>query len=167
MCCPRTSRISGSLSWVRSRPSNTMRPPVTLATVVGKRRMIEKAVMDFPDPLSPTSPTLPPAGTLSETWSTGVTVPSDVAISVVRLSRVSRSAIVSPSLVEPRVDRVVESVADEIEPDDGERDPEAGEDAHPPRFAQVGLRVVQHAAPGDEVGVAEPEKPEARLEQDR
>ena len=66
---PRTPRISASESARRSVPSSTTRPPTERATG-GSSRMIASAVIDFPQPLSPTSAWISPAARSNVTPST-------------------------------------------------------------------------------------------------
>ena len=58
---PRTARISGTESESRSRPSKWMRPPASMRPGFGISRMMASAVMDLPQPDSPTSASVSPA----------------------------------------------------------------------------------------------------------
>ena len=59
-------------SWVMSRPWNSMRPPVASIS----RSSVLPSV-DLPQPDSPTSATVSPASTVSDTSSTARSVPVD------------------------------------------------------------------------------------------
>ena len=71
---PRTSRISSSVSATRSRSRNQTCPAV-IRPFFSSSRMIDNAVMLFPEPDSPTSPTVALAGMVRLTPSTALTVP--------------------------------------------------------------------------------------------
>ena len=60
---PRTSSSLRSDSFVRSRPSNVTEPSTIFAGGFGMRPMIESAVTDFPQPDSPTMPSVLPFST--------------------------------------------------------------------------------------------------------
>ena len=64
---PRMPRISRSALAIRSSPSKRMRPVVVAAST---RRSTDSAVIDLPDPDSPTSANFSPGATLNETSST-------------------------------------------------------------------------------------------------
>ena len=75
---PRTLRISGTGKDRRSRPSKRMRLSGSMRPGRGTRRMMESAVMDLPQPDSPTSASVSPAAIDSATRSTtGVRPASD------------------------------------------------------------------------------------------
>src|SRR5581483_9791005 len=67
------------------RPASRTEPPTTWPTF-GRRFMIDRPVVDLPQPDSPTSPTHSPAPTLNETPSTAVTVAERRRNSVCRSS---------------------------------------------------------------------------------
>ena len=54
MPAPRTSRISATVAAQRSRPSNIIRPP-SIVTSLGSSRMMALAIIDLPEPDSPTT----------------------------------------------------------------------------------------------------------------
>jgi hypothetical protein len=64
----RIGRISERESFVMSRPSKTRRP-----SVASSRRMTQRAIVDFPQPDSPTTPSVSPRLTLKLTPSTAFT----------------------------------------------------------------------------------------------
>ena len=57
---PRMERISSSFIWTRSFPSNRISPSVIKPVRSGRSFMILKAMVDFPAPVSPTSPRVSP-----------------------------------------------------------------------------------------------------------
>ena len=69
---PRILHISFSPRGTRSRPSRLIFPPVTWPTL-GRSFMIERPVVVFPQPDSPTTPTHSPWSTWKETSSTATT----------------------------------------------------------------------------------------------
>src|SRR5580704_10714700 len=72
ICMPRRyGRIADLDSLLRSAPSKMRRPAVS-----GYRRMIERASVDFPHPVSPTRPRVSPRCTSRLTPSTALTVPT-------------------------------------------------------------------------------------------
>ena len=75
---PRTSARSLSERVVRSRPSQSTSPPTIFAGGFGIRPMIESAVTDFPQPDSPTIPSVRPTSTSKVMPSTARTTPSRV-----------------------------------------------------------------------------------------
>src|SRR5512137_2207870 len=93
------------------------------------RYMIESAVTDFPQPLSPTSPTTSPSPMSKSTPSTACTVPWAVANSVFSPRMARRFFTCLPP--EPRVHDVPEPVADEIDRDGEDEEREAGQDDGP------------------------------------
>ncbi len=76
MSLPRTWRISSSLSPSRSRPSNMISPVGISAGGTSSRRMIDSDVTLFPQPDSPTMPSVSPGMIEKLTPSTALTTPS-------------------------------------------------------------------------------------------
>src|SRR5882724_1807777 len=76
---PRMSRTSRELSFSTSRPSNMIDPETILPGGLGIRRMIERLATDFPEPDSPTMPSVSPCFTSKLIPSTALTVPSSVS----------------------------------------------------------------------------------------
>ena len=66
---PRTRRISPRDFVRRSSPSNQI-SPLTVRAAGGRRRRSERASVVFPEPDSPTMPSVSPSPTVSETSST-------------------------------------------------------------------------------------------------
>src|SRR5262245_34500898 len=85
------ARISASLSFSNSRPSNKISPPTT-RPCDAISRMIESAVTDLPQPDSPTRLRVSPRSSVNETSSTERTSPRLVEKNVFRL-RTSRRLI--------------------------------------------------------------------------
>ena len=57
---PRKRRISASVALVTSWPSSQISPSVILPILLGNSRMIERAMVVFPAPVSPTTPRVSP-----------------------------------------------------------------------------------------------------------
>ena len=72
MCAPRRAESSCDRIRTTSLPWKSTLPSVILPGG-GMRRMMDVAVMDLPQPLSPTMPTTSPLRTKNEAWSTGLT----------------------------------------------------------------------------------------------
>ncbi len=64
MSRPRTSRIASSDRCSRLRPSNRMRPAVTLPVFLARSRMMASEETDLPQPDSPTMATVSPGLTV-------------------------------------------------------------------------------------------------------
>ena len=75
---PRSSRRSSSPSSTRSRPPKRIRLPGSILPGGSMSRMIESAVTLFPEPDSPTTPSVRPALTSRSTPSTARTSPERV-----------------------------------------------------------------------------------------
>ena len=68
----------------------------------------------------------------------------------------------------PRIEHIIEAVAEQVEADHDRHDGEARPHRHPWRLAKELARHVEHAAPGGRGRqLAEPEEGEARLGEDR
>src|SRR6266550_2765153 len=119
-------------SWARSTPSNMIRPEMF---VVGDRvrpRMVMLATL-FPQPDSPTIPSVWPRSTAKDAPSTAFTTPSSVSKWTLR-SWIS-SRLTSASLVpHPRVEVGIGDVDDQVEDDDEE----GAEQGHALDHGQVG-----------------------------
>jgi hypothetical protein len=74
---PRSLRICGSGSCTKSLPNSAIEPDSIFADE-DNSRMIDSDVTLFPDPLSPTMPSVRPASTRNEMSSTARTTPSSV-----------------------------------------------------------------------------------------
>ena len=75
---PRNSRISVRLFASRSSPSNKTCPPTMRPPGSGTSRKIDRHVIDFPDPDSPTIPSVSPRPTEKLAPSTAFTTPRRV-----------------------------------------------------------------------------------------
>src|SRR5437867_2156261 len=169
MCFQRIFRISDSLIVARSFPEYRMWPS-TIRPFFGSRRMIDSAVVVFPQPLSPASPRLSPFSSVHETSSTARTVPERVSKYVLRWST-SMRAVHSP-LTQFRVQDLVQGVAEEREAQDDsdEREPRH----HDPRPVSVDdrtarLRLVEDDPPtqGADLDLAQEGKGALRQDGDR
>ena len=79
MSLPRIFSSSLSSSVARSRPSKRMREPSAIRPGRSTRRITESAVTDFPEPDSPTTPSVPPCAISKSTPSTARRKPSRVS----------------------------------------------------------------------------------------
>ena len=86
---PRSSTIRFSLAWVMSSPSKMIWPPVTLP-LPGSSPMADSAVVDLPEPDSPTMATVSPGITVRCALRTALTGPSGV-VKVMARSLISSS----------------------------------------------------------------------------
>src|SRR5713226_1823356 len=115
---PRNSRTSSSFIWTTSWSLNRIRPE-TIRPGSGTSRRMEKAVIVFPEPDSPTIPTVSPRPTLKLMPSTAWTIPREVKNCVRRSSTRNRGAATALSS-HSWVDRVPQSIADEAERQHGD-----------------------------------------------
>src|SRR6476646_10674649 len=99
MRAPRTRRISSSGSASRSAPAKVILPVVRACG--GSNRMIARDVADFPEPDSPTNPSVPDSGIEKLTSRTAATSPVCVAKLTFRCSTWRREGM--PILFEPRL----------------------------------------------------------------
>src|SRR5437899_11816256 len=104
----------------------------------GTSRRIERYVMLFPDPDSPTRPSVSPSATAKETPSTALIVPQRVT-RCVRRSRTSMTGAVTTwtdaarsELAELGVERVAQPVAEQVESEHDQEDGEPGKARDPP-----------------------------------
>src|SRR5205085_7954462 len=118
MSLPRISRRRRVLIPRRSLSLNSA-SPVVIVFFLLFRPMIVRHVTLFPEPDSPTIPSVFPFSTEKLTPSTALTMPSSVRKYVLR-SWTSSSAISGSPLCQPdpRIDPRVEKVDDEVEEDD-------------------------------------------------
>src|SRR5262245_45937781 len=106
--------------------------------------MSARLVTLFPQPLSPTIESVSPSSTEKLTRSIARTTPrwvSNVTVS----SRTSRSAMAL--LLETRVERVAEPVAEQVKAEDDEQDAETWRRHEHGRALDEGPRVGEHGAP--------------------
>src|SRR5436853_2550192 len=121
----RTARMAGSDRSTRSRPSNAMEPR-TIRPLKGRRRMSARAVVVFPQPLSPARPIASPRSRANEAPSTAWTIPAFVVNSIARSRTSRRGAVSAPP--EAGVQDLVERVAEQVEAEDEEDDAESRDD---------------------------------------
>src|SRR5882757_2068546 len=139
--------------WVVNSRSARRIDPEVIRPAAGSSRMIDMPVMVFPQPDSPTRPTVSPGATSKEIPSTAVTRSRPRRICV-RRSRTSRRVTstqllaggVGRSVLQPGtpdacratwVEDRTHVVAEVVAQQDGRGDGEAGERRHPPGGAQV------------------------------
>src|SRR3954466_4164356 len=120
MSLPRSSRMSSSLAFSRSRPSKT----ISLSMRAFVKRVSPITVrLDtlLPEPHSPTMPSALPLSTLYEMPSTAFTTPSGVS-NCTRRSLTSSSGVeaAGSGIFHPRVEERVRDVDDQVEQDDEE-----------------------------------------------
>ena len=120
----RLRRTSVSDIFARSSPSSTTLPPTTPPRFFGISPMIERAVIVLPEPLSPTIPRVSPCRMSKLTRFTGLMVPSreyrwvSSSLMLSTGSDILECCLLLLPANLPRVESVVESVAQEVEPDD-------------------------------------------------
>src|SRR5437870_2515714 len=115
---PRNSRTSSSFIWTTSWSLNRIRPD-TIRPGSGTSRRMEKAVIVFPEPDSPTMPTVSPRLTLKLIPSTAWTIPREVKNCVRRSSTRKRGAATALSS-HSGIDGVSQSISDETERQHGD-----------------------------------------------
>src|SRR3954469_9346262 len=127
---PRTRRSSRFFSLNRSRPWNIAVPLTTRPGGWGIRPSSASVETLLPEPDSPTIPSVSPGKRSYETPSTAWTIPSSVLNSTTRSSIERIGSGTYPPLL--RVERVPETVADEVHTEDDQNDQQAREDRQPP-----------------------------------
>src|SRR5260221_2263985 len=171
----RIRRIASPPSGTRSRPCQRMRPATMRPGGIAISFNTDIAVTVLPQPLSPTTPRVSPASIARSTSSTACTIPSSVANCTFKpwiSSRWrdagcgSRAAATSHHLA--RVERVAQTVADEVDRQHRQEDCRPGEKGPMRRDVEIVLGVKQEAARGRDIGwKAEAEKGQRRLGDDR
>src|SRR3990170_7319447 len=167
MCFHRIRRSSDSLIKARSFPSYFTLPPM-IRPFLGSRRMMERAVVVFPHPLSPARPTDSPFSSLKETLSTARTTPERVSKQVSRFAISNRLA--GSPLPQAWVQNLVEGVPQEGEAQNHEHEGEARhhDPGPPPVQGRAGLlRLKEDHAPAEGSRVHPAQEGEAALGQDR
>src|SRR5919109_5381555 len=164
ICRPRTRRSARWLRWRRSRPSNRAEPERT-RPARGSRPSSASAVALFPQPDSPTMPSVSPAPISNEIPFTACTVPLPVQ-KWTRRSSTARSdasgtaddapaeeperlalAEAPDAAAELRVERFPQAVADEVESEHRDDDRDAGNDGEERRRLEVVVHVGEHRPP--------------------
>src|SRR4051794_26379075 len=178
---PRTLRSSESFSLSRSRPSNIARPSVT-PPLLARIPRIASDVTLFPQPDSPTMPSVSPGAMSKETPLTACTIPRSVwnltsrfstERSGSRLDRIGDPRdvlrVLPPPQLEPadaaaqlRVERLAQAVADQVEAEHGDDDRDAGDDREVRGALQVAVDLRQHRPPLGRAGVLRPETEKAQ-----
>ena len=90
---PRNGFISVRESGAKSTPSKTILPPVICAGGCGKSPITESAVMDLPQPDSPTTASVSPRLMLKERSSKAGSLPSSVDNVTLRCSTLRRTSL--------------------------------------------------------------------------
>ena len=149
-------------------PSSAMRP-ARRGRPGGSRPITALAVIDLPEPDSPTTQRISPASTCSEMSSTACArSPPGGQRDGQALD--ARAALMPrrPALPrQPRVQRVRQPLPHQVQRQHGQEDGDAGEDAHPPGQPDHAAAGADQEAPGHQVRVAEPEEAQRRFQQDR
>src|ERR671934_1407026 len=131
---PRRSRISSSLAARTSSPVKRT-APWAMRPARSRMRITAYEVTDFPEPDSPTMPTVSPLATRTSTCSTARTTPRRVENSTVR-SATSSSGTVSlttPNSGSPlRIDDIAQPIAEQVEAEHRDHQRGAGEERDPP-----------------------------------
>src|SRR6185503_8943205 len=161
---PRMRRSADSSPWIRSTPSKRASSASTWPGGRGIRPSSERHATDFPDPDSPTMPSVSPRSSWNETSLTARTTPCRVW-NAVRRPLTSRSAT---PLVPGRahVERIAQAVAHEVERKERQREERGGIEQQPRRFLHHLCALLDEKAPGGHRRLhAEAEEAEERLEQ--
>src|SRR3954468_20802941 len=168
MRLPRTARIWCSGSVRRFRPSNSTSPPAIRPGGEGMRRMIDRFVTDFPEPDSPTIPSVSPRATSKLTPSTARTVLSS-SEKYVRSSFTDRrgaAAIRTSALPHLGIERIAQAIAEKIQREQRNRHRDSRTDQLPREQRDVLNAVRRQAAPRRERRLhSEPQKRQEGLEQ--
>src|SRR6266545_4251524 len=140
---PRIPRSARSLCRIRSRPSNIARPDCTCPLRASKPSTASEVTL-FPQPDSPTMPSVSPRAMSNEMPLTAYTVPRRVENSTRRSSTLRSDSLAATKL---RVERLAQAVADEVEPEDRDDDGDTRNDRKVHRSLEVSLDVRQHRPP--------------------
>src|SRR2546422_4431676 len=161
----RTRWIERSESFTRFLPSNRTSPR-TIFPLYGRSRMMERAVVVLPQPLSPARPRASPSPTSNDTPSTAWTVPACVVYSIERSSTSRRASLTPP---QPGVQDFVEGVPEQVKAEHQEHDAEPGHDEPPGIVQDRGVfdRFRDDSAPAIRVGGPQSEECEDAFGQNR
>src|SRR5262245_26028182 len=159
ICLLRMPFMSSGGSGTRSRPCQRIWPATMRPGGIGTSFKIDMAVTVLPQPDSPTTPTVSPRAIVRSTPSTACTMPSSVLKCVLR-PRISRSASLTPDFTSrplpshhlARVERIAQSVTDEIDRQHREKDRGAGKHRSMRSDVEIVLGVVEDTAPGGNIG---------------
>src|SRR6056300_234842 len=141
---PMILRRSFGLILVRSWPLNTNSSAVIFA-VHGSNPIKASIDTDFPDPLSPTIAKISPTSTSWSTPSTARNAPDAVANSTVKF--LIRSKLMSLAPFQFRIERVTQTIAHQVNRQNGDQDCNAGECDDPPCAQDEFTRFGQHGTP--------------------
>src|SRR5262245_58057774 len=152
----RMAFIASAGSGSRSRPCQRIWPATMRPGGIGTSFSTDIAVTVLPQPDSPTTPTVSPRAIVRSTPSTACSMPSSVSKCVFR-PRISRSASldltsrVLPSHHFAGVERIAQSITDEIYAQHREEDRGAWEQRPVRGDVQVVLGVIEDATPGGSI----------------
>src|SRR5476651_257744 len=155
------SRLSDCVS--RSSPSNITRP-ATIFAGGGARRSNVRLETVLPLPDSPTMPSVWPDATWKSTPSTARTTPSRVWKWTLSPSTASSGA---GSAADTGIERIGETVGQEVEAQHGHEDRSPRHQARPRRHLQGLVVEEQHLSPGYRLRIAEAQEAHHRLGEDR
>src|SRR5690625_4358451 len=131
--------------------------------------MMVFAVIDLPEPDSPTMQRISPRFSSKEMSSTAWARSAPDGRRTVRPSTCSSGfwlLILSPPLPrKPGIEGVIQSLANQVERQHRQQDCDPREEAHPPCLPEHRARRTDHVAPGHLVGVAQTQEGQRRLEQ--
>src|SRR5437879_8168380 len=159
----RTRWIERSESFTRFLPSNRISPR-TIFPLYGSSRMMERAVVVLPQPLSPARPRASPSPTSNDTPSTAWTVPACVVYSIERSSTSRRASLTPP---QSGVQDFVEGVPEQVKAEHQAHDAEPGHDEPPGIVQDRGVFDRFRDDPAPAVGVAGRNPRKARTLLDR
>src|SRR5580692_6024982 len=166
---PRILRILSCGAWARSWPSNRIRPLPIRTCGPGKSPRIARATSDLPDPLSPIRQVTLPARNVRSISLTAFARSAPDGNAIVSFSSWSTVSFIAhaafSSLAKSWIEGFVEPVAEEIDAEYREQDRNARKGADPPGGAQHRASRADDQPPAHDVGIAEAEKRETRLEQ--
>ena len=145
----------------------------------GSRPMTALAIMDLPEPLSPTMHSVSPRPMrrLASLTASGRSAPAGRRIDRPRMSsraspdggaaawEVTRFMRAAPG-IHAGVQPVAQAFADQVQRQHRQQDGYAGEQADPPGLAQRGAGRADHVAPAHHVGIAQAHEAQARFQQD-
>src|SRR2546423_1438397 len=162
---PRIPRSARSLCRIRSRPSNSARPLRTRPLRASRPRTASDVTL-LPHPDSPTIPSVSPRAISKETPLTAYTVPRRVENSTLRSSTPRSGSLAFTQL---RVERLAQTVADQVEAEHREDDRDARDDREERGRLEVVVHVREHRSPfgGRRVLRTEAEEAEAGDVDDR
>src|SRR5712691_6811790 len=155
---PRIRRKARSLWRTRSMPSKRAAPDSTRPLRASRPRIAREVTL-FPQPDSPTIPSVSP-GSMSKVMPlTACTVPRRVQKRTCR-SSTERSAALATG-PELRIERLAQPVTDQVEAEHRDDDRDPGNDCEERRNVEVGIHVRQHRPPLRRGGILRAEAEEA------